>query len=391
MTYRVRSDRFSVDGARFTANFLVDLMPSGTTFLLVKVGVPVQRLAFTSGQVDEPAVGKMLATYALPRIEAGLRDGLFQVSAETSDGERIARLNVSGDEWEVITGQTAGKRCRYQSLEAGDLFCDAGADLAKMKKVSLPTSNFLCGACNMPDARVVCSRLHHVETQRVTAVQRLAVQSAFCDLGHHAKVRSEPDRCCYGGHDCWERDVEPEPQPGSLQRSPLALHEAIGYLDAVWLNVFKGALLGRDVLRAAGTLATACATSQDFTEKVAALVETFDAFQVPGNKGGTLDRMVVHLKSWCSSIGVVTEEYEPVEQAITVLKKVARLRAGLLHGDERARRDFEEAQRVLSISLPAVAYAPEWNQLVARVAGALAVVREFVRRQGQSAGPPTAA
>jgi hypothetical protein len=34
---------------------------------------------------------------------------------------------------------------------------------------------------------------------------------------------------------------------------------------------------------------------------------------------------------------------------------VAKFRAGLLHGDERARHDFEDAQRVLRIPLTAVA------------------------------------
>jgi hypothetical protein len=204
---------------------------------------------------------------------------------------------------------------------------------------------------------------------------------ALCAAGQ--KTDFDPSHCCAGDNECWERLVEPETREDLIALPPLALHDAIGYLDAVWRNAFKKkGLLSRGALLSGGIMATACKTSQDFKDKVSAVVDAFNAFQVPiDTRDGSLHKMVLYLKNWARDRGIPDEEFVPVEQAIAILKKVTRLRAGFEHS--AAREDFEAAQQALGISLPAESYAEEWNRLVARVTANFTVVRQFIRAQVQ--------
>lgn len=203
----------------------------------------------------------------------------------------------------------------------------------------------------------------------------------MCDRGFQ-KQANEWGACHFGGHDCWERIVEPQAREVAVHLSPLTLHEAIGYLDAVWRDVFgKKPLLAGGLLTAGGMLAEPCATVHDFNERVKGLVDVFDAFQVPGGKAGRpLESMLDFLKSWAESREAAKADLPSVEEAISVIRSVANVRAYFQHSDARARTAFEAAQRALRIRLPAVSYAEEWDRLVARVTEMLRVLREFLRK-----------
>ncbi len=333
--------------------------------------------------LDEPRLARALAMHALPRIEAGLLDGAFAKYM----GSQFNEFLTTPEEARRLPALLNEKLCRYLQHGDDDL-CRAGYDERNGDKKPIATTAHLCRLCEMPDSRVACSKLHHVTTWPKD--RGIQPTGAMCAAGE--KENPNAAECRPGGNECWHRLVEPHVREDIVRLSPLTLHEAIGYLDTVWLNIFREGLLARDVLLAGGTLATPCTGSQDFRDKLSAAVDAFDAFQVPGSRGGTLERMTAYLKDMANRMGVL-QEFAPVEQAISVLQKVPRLRAGFQHGDERARRDFEEAQQVLGVRLPAVSYAEEWSRLVARVAGQLAIVREFLRKHAGEAGsrPPAPA
>ncbi len=395
MTYRIRLvHQFQEVGARLVNEFRIDSQ-NRDPLLLVRMGVPAHTALHLfpaeRGSIELVAA-RTVVVAGLPRIEAGLRDGSFRSAMEKPPSEQAVDLNISGEEFEALARAPEPKLCRYQNWVGGDLFCEACVDSRSAERRSCPTSMFMCSQCPLPDDRAICTHLRHGRVVHAgTTPARWSMSSAFCDLGNQ-KSGAEWGACCCGGHPCWERVVETSEPQDVAHLSPLALHEAIDYLDAIWRTAMKAPLLKYDVLAVGGTLATPCAGKDDFQLKVSAVVDAFDGFQVAGKKGGTLERMTEQLRSWSAGKSVANDDFATVEEAIGVLKKVARLRAGLLHGGDRARGDLEEAQRALGVSLPAVSYAEEWHQLVVRVTSALAVVRQHVRRYGRDGmGAPPAA
>ncbi len=391
MTYRIRFRSIATEGRRYVTHLDVRSASGRESLREVEVRVPVEPAfaAVAQGQpgVDAVAltgiVARAIGIWSLPRIEAAVRDGSLMPVAEIPDGVRVVTMGVPGDELEALTRDAEVKRCRYQVAAGGDLFCDCGWASPAFRE-RLETSAHLCRNCTLPDARVICSHLHHAKVTRQESTDECSIVALTgdCDLGYTQRA-NDPAKCCFGGHQCWERVVETDARSEVVQFSPLTLHEAIGYLDAVWRNAFGDGLLGRDVLLAGGTLATPCTGIEDFQDKVSALVLVFNAFRVPvDSKDGSLAKMLAHLQGWAAERGAPPEEVAPVEQAISVLRRATRLRAGFEHGTGG---DFEEAQQVLGLRLPAVSYAEEWTRLVARVAGQLAIVREFLRTHAQQA------
>jgi hypothetical protein len=320
----------------------------------------------------------------LPRIEAGLRDGSLAERAES--GEEVKEF-LTEEEASRLPALLELKRCRY--LERGrDDHCHAGYDMENSAVVPVATTAHLCRSCGLPDDRVVCSMLQHVTTWH--APGKIRVTGTKCAAG----MQESPDavECAPGKNECWHRIVEPEPREETVHLSPLTLHEALGYLDAVWRDVFdKKPLLSGALLTAGGMLATPCRSAKDFDEKVKGLVDTFDAFQIPdgGTGGGTLDRMLGFLEQWADSKGSANDELPSVARGMAVLKAVARVRAYFQHSDARARGSFEAAQRALGIRLPAISYAEEWDRLVSGVTEAIRIVREFLRKHApQPAAQP---
>jgi hypothetical protein len=347
--------------------------PCLTTYFGVSQRLALNLFPLTSGartSLDEPRLARTLATYALPRIEAGLLDGAF---AKFMDGQFVHILTP--EEARRLAALLNEKQCRY--LRHGDDdFCRAGYDSTKADTVPIGTTAHVCRLCDMPDSRIACSMLHHVTTwPKPGGIQPTG---ALCAAGK--KENPNAGECRPGGNECWHRVVEPHAREDIVPLSPLTLHESIGYLDAVWRDAFqKKPLLSGNLLPAGGTLGTPCRSAEEFKEKVKALVDVFDAFDVPGS-GGTLQRMITYLKAWSVAQGALPDDFAPVEKAINVLQQVTRLRANFEHSDARARSDFEQAQRALGIRLPAVSHTEEWDRLVAHVTDMLRVVREFLRK-----------
>ena len=328
--------------------------------------------------MDEPLLARALAFHALPRLEAGLRNGSFSEEMESHtqlvemvrDAAEVSRLRLlAGDD----------KRCRYLQELGGDEVCRAGWDGTRGVKAALPTTPHICRLCNVPDQRIVCSALHHLTTLKPAGLIR--AHRALCGAG---REQFRPEECQPGENTCWQRRGDETVPSETIRSPPLALHESFDYLDVVWRNVFGQPLLKLNALEVGGLLATPCSGKDDFHKKVNCIVDTFDAFQVPVASGGSLEKMAVHLKAWGEAEGLTPDDLMPVQQAIVVLKKVARLRAGMLHSSsEPARQSFEDAQVTLGVSLPAVSYADAWDHLVARVTEMLSIVRQFVRSHGQ--------
>jgi hypothetical protein len=390
MSYRIVSDvdaaggLVSVAGSDLVRGFGVYTMPAEERRVTVYVGISqMHALAFcsvkTGGQrvVDEARLARALSVYEIPRIEIWLRDG----SLLERIGASLQFVDIIKDEEvERLFGSIDRKTCRY--LQHGeDDECVAG--LVKGEKVRIATTPYLCLGCKMPDRRIACSMLHHVSTHAPEG-QGIQPNGALCAAG--MKSEFDPHDCRPGENECWQRWVEPEARSGVVAVSPLALHEAVGYLDAVWRNAFGRGLLARDALLAGGVLAAPCATSQDFKEKVSAVVDAFNALHVPiDTRDGSLQKILLHLQDWARERRIPDADLAPVERAISVLKRVPRLRAGFEHAAARA--DFEAAQQALGVSLPAESYADEWNRLVARISLNLGVVRQFIRSHIQDEEP----
>jgi hypothetical protein len=107
--------------------------------------------------------------------------------------------------------------------------------------------NPICCNYDLPDADYLCSTLSHpaILGRNVMAAQfsRFAAR-ALCNQGEPG-AENDPSQCRPGGHQCWERILEPKIDAPEIPSSLLALHEAFGYLDTVWRLAFgrKHALL----------------------------------------------------------------------------------------------------------------------------------------------------
>ncbi len=408
MSYRVRFGGFGWltspaprprEAQAVGVTFSVYLEDEETRCLLVSFGVnamvafrlfPAKLGEAGARTVDEGRLGAALELYALPRVEAGLRDGSF--AAQMERGEEVVEI-LSPEEAEGLATLLRRKECRYL-LPGPDDQCGTGRNPANGQTVALPATPHLCGACARPDDRVVCSMLHHVRTWVITP-GRIDVTGTMC--GANKKESPNAAMCRPGRHECWHRLVEPQAREEVVHLSPLTLPEALGYLDAVWRDaVREGPLLAGNTL-AGSLLAMPCRDAADFREKVKGLVDgAFDALRVPGGRprapaAARLAELREFLERWASSREGASDDLRSVKDAISVLEKVNTIRSNLEHSDPHSRGAFEEAKRALGIRLPAGSYREEWDRLVASVVEALRVVREFLRKHGQEAGPaPTA-
>lgn len=152
----------------------------------------------------------------------------------------------------------------------------------------------------------------------------------------------DPSRCRPGGHPCWERILEPEIESVEMPSSPLALHEAFGYLEAVWRLAFGSnhGLLRLTSMTDIAQLSQPCRTRSEFESMMSALAAVLKAMNIPEDlfPGGvsnlerdhTLERIKVCLK--CK----LGEEYDlSCEGAIEVLRAVNAVRSSQQHANQR--------------------------------------------------------
>jgi hypothetical protein len=185
---------------------------------------------------------RVVIRYAIKRIEEGLRDGIFPAPpSHTTDN-----LFIPSDELPVLRQMLQEKTCSYQIKENRELLCSAASETDKTLRGKsgfrfiAPTSRSICRACTLPDTDYLCSHFLHPEilgqSDRGISLER-RLNKGLCDIGRDEV--QQPHLCYAGGSECWEWLIEPIQEPIAIPSSPLALTEALDFLDitGAWLLV----------------------------------------------------------------------------------------------------------------------------------------------------------
>jgi hypothetical protein len=279
------------------------------------------------------------------------------------------------------------KACRYQAAGAGDLYCS----IAKAPNgiPPIPTTKALCLGCGLPDSRWACDHLHHAVVGFTGGPP--VILKAMCDLGR-AEVEAGAHRCRPGGHSCWERTVDLA-EGAEQEVAPLALHESIDYLDAMWKGTFGVHLLRLRGAGVLGKLATPCVSQSDFESKLSALADTINSFDVrdedlePNHRGDhnygpgrTLARLRSALAHRASSGAVDEEGLRLGLEGIQVLQKAMALRTAFQHTGGGAAGKLPMVFAAFGLPIPPPAPPASWNRVRGRVLRALDSIRQVLRQ-----------
>jgi hypothetical protein len=169
----------------------------------------------------------------------------------------------------------------------------------------------------------------------------------------------------------------------AIPASPLALPEALDFLDTAWRVAFgkRQALLRlRDTLSIA-KLSQACTTRADFESQLSALADILKAMDIPDallsktreiNKDQTLTRLLD-----CLQTRLEGSDYQEVERAVSTLRTVNEIRVALQHSG--ASRELPTSMAKLGIPYPPQ-WGDAWDRIRAATIEALRVIREKVLR-----------
>ncbi|MEY2590530.1 MAG: hypothetical protein QOJ67_2514 [Acidimicrobiaceae bacterium] len=329
---------------------------------------------------------------ALQRHGLRLTENLIRAGDVPDAYTQTERLMPLGpDEIDLLERFLVDKECSYQRSHAGDLYC-AAADEDDQTVVGseglqrlAPTTRPACRACNLPDTDHICSHLTHprIFARRAMGlnVPSRSVGSAFCELGRDEV--SSPRLCRPGGNDCWQRLVPIDPDERSAKLAPLALHEALDFLDLAWRLAFDRPLIGLTTTAGIASLALEPSSRSEVETRLSALGDVLHQLHVadellpaaPDKKKvtGSLNRVETCLRS-----RVVDAELEMALQALRTLRHVMRVRAGLQHAGARGGMETSFAQ--LAIEFPPQDWRVMWNELTARCVASLVALRDVVRR-----------
>jgi hypothetical protein len=357
--------------------------------------------------LGRPEMTRVLLRYAVRRIEDAIRQGWEPVTEE---------MKVEPDDLPRLQAMLAEKTCEYKHLEQRDLYCSVAGDVEAIAvglRRLAPTSHALCNACTLPATDYLCSHLHH---PRVSLIKRVdnetsvrddsggwkvyntisgrEVQSALCDLDR--PEISEPKRCHVNGHRCWERIVEADVDEPAAVPSPLALPEALDFLDATWQIAFGRRLFRARSAATDASLAVDARTTPDLDTRLSKLDDVFNAIEIDDDllpagtsidKGQTLTRLVTCLKA---ELPAVADE---MEQAVGVFRAVKKIRAAAQHPERRS--EVIAAYSKLRLAWPSRNPGETWDGIRTRTIEAAAIIRDAVRglgpraaRTAQASPPP---
>jgi hypothetical protein len=327
-------------------------------------------------------VSTLLLLEAVPRLVAELEGG-----GSPREEIVLGRESLSGIEERLI----GRKRCRWRHQEEGEDWCAAAAgDTSPLvvtkqrngRKLAATTER-LCDGCGVPDARLICSHFVHpsvtgTPAENGTQVER-TLSGAECNIGRNC-IAEDPTGCVPGGHSCWRRLVEPERRK-ARPVPPLAIVEALDFLDAVWRLTFdRQRLIGTTALVHIARLEQQAVDRQDVRDRLSDLADVFDALEIPAplapsppGREGTLLR----LNRLLSEKIIDPEGIERVSVAVEKLRAVVRIRAGLQHSG--AGPSLPASFAVLGIGYPPD-WTLVWDQIKEAVIEALTVLRDEVRR-----------
>jgi hypothetical protein len=322
--------------------------------------------------------------YAIQRIEHGLREGLFP----TEPSHNTTNLPLEEADILALRQLLQDKTCTYQLQEGRDLLCSAASAEDKTAhgksgfRFIAPTSRAMCYTCTLPDTDYLCSHFLHPEIlatrdSGARAVRRLV--KGLCDIGRDEV--QQPEQCRAGGSQCWEWLIEPMPEQLTIPASPLALPEALDFLDTAWRVAFgkRHALLRLRDTTSVAKLSQPCTTRADFESQLSALADILKAMDIPDAllsktrelpKDQTLTRLLD-----CLQTRLEESDYQEVERAVSTLRTVNDVRVALQHSG--ASRELPTTLAKLGIPYPPQ-WRDAWDRIRAATIEALRVVREKV-------------
>jgi hypothetical protein len=338
------------------------------------------------GSQENVSCERVVIRYAIQYIERGLRENIFpNPPSDTTDNLFIERADHP-----LLQQLLQEKTCAYQLQEGRDLLCSAASaeDKTVHSKIGFrfiaPTSRAICHTCTLPDTDYLCSHFLHPEVHATrdsgARVVRQLVKG-LCDIGRDEV--QQPEQCHAGGSQCWEWLIEPMQEQLAIPASPLALPEALDFLDTAWRVAFgkRQALLRlRDTLSIA-KLSQACTTRADFESQLSALADILKAMDIPDallsktreiNKDQTLTRLLD-----CLQTRLEGSDYQEVERAVSTLRTVNEIRVALQHSG--ASRELPTSMAKLGIPYPPQ-WGDAWDRIRAATIEALRVIREKVLR-----------
>jgi hypothetical protein len=219
----------------------------------------------------------------------------------------------------------------------------------------------------------------------------LLLVGGACDLGHDQQVTGG-NRCAPGGNDCWERVVVSS-QAEVPTVHPLAVHELVEFIDALWKLIFpKKRLLSLSSLTVGPKLMPPCIDDKShFEAKLSAVGEMFNSLTVDAalvgdrtDLNGSLAKMRVVLGKKAAEVKLAEDRIERMEQAVDTLRRALDLRASAQHAGAKDR--LPRAADAYGLSYPLASYAGAWDRVYARLAEELRVIRDCMREMIQASG-----
>ena len=331
----------------------------------------------------DAAFESVVVRYAIQRIDRGLRENAFPPPSGKTDN-----LFLEEDEFPFLRQMLWEKTCTYQIQEGRDLLCSAAS--AEDKTVHgkkgfrfiASTSRAMCHTCTLPDTDYLCSHFLHPEIlAKHDSGARMVRQliRGLCDIGRDEV--QQPGQCYGGGHDCWEWLIKPMPDQLAIPASPLALPEALDFLDTAWRLAFgkRQALLRLRETTSIAKLSQSCTTRADFESQLSALADILKAMDIPDallsktpeiNKDQTFTRLLD-----CLQTRLEESDYQEVERAVGTLRTVNDVRVALQHSGSA--RELPTSLAKLGIRYPPQ-WGDAWDRIRAATIEALRVIREKV-------------
>jgi hypothetical protein len=201
----------------------------------------------------------------------------------------------------------------------------------------------------------------------------------MCDIGRDEV--QQPEQCRAGGHSCWEWLIEPRLEQLAIPASPLALPEALDFLDTAWRVAFgkRQALLRLRDTTSIAKLSQVCTTRADFESQLSTLADILKAMDIPDallSKTQKIDKDQTFMRLLdCMQVRLEESDYQEVERAVITLRTVNEVRVALQHSG--ASRDLPTSLVKLGIPYPPQ-WRDAWDRIRAATIEALRIVREKV-------------
>jgi len=146
--------------------------------------------------------------------------------------------------------------------------------------------------------------------------------------------------------------------------SPLALVNSLGYLDAVWQNTFKQALLPHSDIASSAKLALGCDSAEEFESRMAAFYDIMEHVKIPrGEVEPTKDGSVSRLEEFLLD-ALSESSSDRITEAASSLRQLLRIRSGSLHPSSRSKAATAFAE--LGIPYPPVSWSSTWDEIRVR-------------------------